>query len=163
VETGANLSDLKFKIFSRIFRWFGLAAIAFSAFLLISNIVFWLRADTATGTVVTNKVMEGMNRPNIYEEDAYAPVIRFETETGETVELVSDVGYGKHFAYGDGDEVPVLYLPANPQDGRIRSFGELIGLPFVLAGFAGVFWIVGIFAQFMYEANSKAGKDSRSR
>ena len=36
-------------------------------------------------------------------------------------------------------------------------------LPFVLAGFAGVFWIVGLFAQFMYEANSKAGKDSRDR
>lgn len=125
--------------------------------------VFWLRAESATGTVVAQQEMEGMSRPNIYEDEAYAPVIRFQTEDGETVSLVSDVGYGEHFAYSHGDEVTMLYLPADPKSARIRSFFELIGLPFVLAGFAGVFWIVGLFAQFMYEANSKAEKDSRSR
>jgi len=104
-----------------------------------------------------------MNRPNIYEDEAFAPVIRFQTADGKTVSIVSDVGYGENFAYRHGDEVTMLYLSADPQSAKIRSFFELIGLPFVLAGFAGVFWIVGLFAQFMYEANSKAGKDGRSR
>ena len=105
-----------------------------------------------------------MSRPNIYEDEAFAPVIRFQTADGETVSIVSDVGYGENFAYRHGDEVTMLYLRANPQAAKIRSFFELIGLPFVLAGFAGVFWIVGLFAQFMYEANSnpKAGRDRKS-
>ena len=162
-DTGATLSDLKFRIFSRLFRWLGIAAVAFAAFLLVSNIVFWIRAESAVGTVTRQEVMKQTGTTNIYRENAYAPVITFQTADGEAVEVVSDVGFGEHFAYTDGDEVNLLYLSSDPQSARIRSFFELIGLPVVLAGFGFVFWVVGIFAQFMSEMNAKQAERMAGR
>jgi hypothetical protein len=163
-DTGATLSDLKFKIFSRLFRWLGIAAVAFAAYLLVSNIVFWIRAESAVGTVTRQEMMKETGT-DIYREKAYAPVFTFQTADGEAVEVVSDVGYGEHFAYSQGDEVPLLYLASDPQSARIRSIFELIGLPVVLAGFGFVFWVVGIFAQFMFEMNARQAErmERRSR
>lgn len=151
---GTTLTDRKFRIFSRLFRWLGIAAVAFAVFLLVSNIVFWIRAESAVGTITRQEVMK-QTGTDIYRENAYAPVITFQAADGEVVEVVSDVGYGEHFAYRDGDEVNLLYLASDPQSARIRSILELIGLPVVLAGFGFVFWVVGIFAQFMFEMSAK--------
>jgi hypothetical protein len=158
-----TLSDFKFKIFSRLFRWLGIAAVAFAAFLLASNIVFWIRADTAVGIVTKQEVIKDTGTPSVYREKAYAPVISFENLDGETITVTSDVGYGEHFAYTNGDEVPLLYLASDPQSARIRSIFELIGLPVVLAGFGFVFWIVGIFVQFMSEMNAKQAERMSGR
>ncbi|HSM40147.1 MAG TPA: DUF3592 domain-containing protein [Afifellaceae bacterium] len=149
------LSDRKFRIFSRLFRWLGIAAVGFAAFLLVSNIVFWIRAVSAVGIVTRQEVMKHTGSPSVYREPAYAPVITFQTAGGETVEVISDVGFGEHFAYTDGDEVSLLYLSSDPQSARIRSIFELIGLPVVLAGLGFVFWVVGIFAQFMSEMSAR--------
>ena len=52
-----------------------------------------------------------------------APIVRFATADGRSVELTSWVPWRKH--YSAGDRVPVIYDPKNAEDAVIDSFGTL--------------------------------------
>jgi hypothetical protein len=69
----------------------------------------------------------------------YAPVVAFVTRDGEKI-TVQGHTYNRS-ALPLGKSITVLYEPANPQEARIESFGELWGLP--LAAFAGGLMLVG--------------------
>ena len=153
------MSTKHLKIAHYIFRWGGIATMVFSVYLFSSNAIFWVRAEATTGTVVGQEQMEGIRQPSNkmrrYQEKAYAPYITFSTEAGKKHTFLSNIGYGKHFAFRKGDKVPVLYLPSSPQTAKVKSLLDLFVLPLVLFGFGGVFWLVGIFMQFMAEPSKK--------
>ncbi len=147
-----------------IFRWGGIATMAFAIYLFASNAFFWIRADSTIGAVVAQQQMETPRNLTIqqstYHEKAYSPYIAFKTGDGEEITFLSNIGYGKNFAFNVGDKIPVLYLRSNPQTAMVNSLLEMFVLPLVLFGFGGVFWVVGIIAQFIAEP---AGKGNRRR
>lgn len=145
-----------------LFRWGGLAGMAFAMYALADNTLFFFRADTATGTVLRQTAMKA-HRTNVWSETAYAPFISFKTKDGQAFTFLSNVGYGKQFAFHDGDEVPVIYRPDDPESAKIYSLFELFGLPVVLFVFGGVFWLCGIFVQFIAEHKGKDPNERRSR
>ena len=143
-------------------RWGSLATMALAIFFFVSNAFFWVRAESATGIVIGEKAMEQTlsgSRRNISSPPAYAPFVRFKTASGEEVTFLSNVGYGKGLNYGTDTEVAVLYLAGDPKAAKVKSYSELFGLPVVLFAFGGVFWLVGIFLQFLSEpAQKKTGR-----
>lgn len=150
------------KVLQFLVRWGGLATMALAIFFFVSNTIFWIRAESTTGIVVgehgMSATLSGAHR-HIPGGTAYAPLVSFETESGEEITFLSNIGYGKGINYGTNVEVSVLYLASNPQGAKVKSYLELFGLPVVLFLFGGVFWIVGVFMQFLSEpANSKAGR-----
>ncbi len=117
------------------------------AVLAAAGVVAWgIRGETAgwqrtTGTVVGAKTLKS-GRSTVWRA-----VVRFKTAAGET-ELQSRWGTsGEGFArgYRVGQELAVVYDPANPGEARIDSIGELWapalvplvpGLAFLLASIA---------------------------
>lgn len=73
----------------------------------------------------------------------YAPVFTFRDEQGKDYTVTSSTGQNRA-AYERGEEVTVLYDPADPERARIHSFTQMWLLP-VIFGSAGVaFLVVGL-------------------
>ena len=72
----------------------------------------------------------------------FAPVVRFKTVQGNTVEFESSFRSNPP-AYHTGQAVTVLYDPAEPRSAAIRGFLSLWLMPMILGLIGSVFLIVG--------------------
>lgn len=93
----------------------GLVAVFFAG----ANLVFQVRAEPATGSVVSLETLKddvGAVRVPV----RYSVKIRFTDVNGDQVEFVDPRPSGEPPAIGD--DVPVLYDPAEPTDARIRDY-----------------------------------------
>jgi hypothetical protein len=97
---------------------------------------FIAQADSAYGTVID------VMRRQSNDSDTYAPVVRFVTAAGETVEFTSDTSSNPP-GYSTGERVEVLYRPLAPRDAKIRAFGSLWGGPIACAVLGSIFFAVG--------------------
>lgn len=143
-----------FRIASILFRVVGCGAVAGAVYFLVANTVFWLRAESTTGTVVGSERMEGIRKHSgdlMHRVDpARAAVVEFVTAAGDTVVFVSDVGSATN-PYATDEEVVVLYKPDDPENAKIRSFSSLYLGPVLLVVMGAVLGLVGVLLQFFYE------------
>ena len=81
--------------------------------------IFLAQAEATTGQVVA--LRQAPHKSS--SKPSYFPIFRFTAPNGESITVTSNIG-GKYSSWL-GKPVPVLYLPSNPQEAHIRSFGQL--------------------------------------
>lgn len=97
-----------------------------SAGIFISNILFTLRAEKTTGTVVDYR-----SRRSSKGGVTHAEVVEFQGPDGRTVQFVEKT-YRSRFVMNTGHTVNVLYDPNQPEKARINSFAALYSTPLIL-------------------------------
>ena len=70
-----------------------------------------------------------------YDSDGstYAPVVQFQTNSGQSIEFVSSYSSSPP-AYDVGKNVTVVYPPDNPADAIIKGDGQFLHIVFMLVG-----------------------------
>jgi Protein of unknown function (DUF3592) len=96
-----------------------------SAGMFISNILFTLRAEKTTGTVVDYRSKRG-SKGGV----THAEIVEFQAD-GKTIQFV-EKAYRSRFIMNTGHTVNVLYDPNQPEKARINSFGTLYLVPIIL-------------------------------
>ena len=71
----------------------------------------------------------------------YSPVVRFKTQSGETVSFESSYSSSPP-AYNVGESVEVIYSPENPEKAVIRGEGQVFRIIFMSVG--GIVIIIGL-------------------
>jgi hypothetical protein len=98
-----------------------------AAAMFISNILFILRAEKTTGTVVGYRTSR-----NPKGGGGEAEIVEFKGPDGKTVEFTEKV-YRARLIQREGHTVNVLYDPNKPTRARINSFATLHFIPVILA------------------------------
>jgi hypothetical protein len=117
--------------------WLGLG-------LLFLGLTFYFWSDTqsflgkAVPTAGTVLQMEAID-----DEGSYAPVVGFQTLTGQKIEYHSNTSTNPP-AYKVGDKVNVLYDPANSSNVRINDFISLWLLVLILGIMGSIFTAIGV-------------------
>ncbi len=120
---------------------------------------FRAAASSATGTVIEMieepSPIESLDEP---DRTIYTPLVRFETESGVTVEFKGPGS--KPPAYRAGDTVDVLYLSSDFANARIDDFrSNSLGV-WIMRVFAAVFLAAGGLSLFvLYRNRSGAGRN----
>ncbi len=108
---------------------------------------FAASASRATGTVVdtTTAWVDPSGSGPIDNTGAWLrfPVVRYQTANGQTVTFRSRTGT-QPSPYHVGQQVPVLYNPADPRDARINTFVMTGLLPGCLVAFGAFFFVLGV-------------------
>lgn len=91
----------------------------------------------ATGTVVAMLPKHGTGG-----SVTYAPVVRYRTSNGTTVDFTSAVSSNPP-SYKAGDVVPIVYPPLNPQQAEVDSWSSRWLLPVLCGGLAIGFIVLG--------------------
>ena len=94
--------------------------------MFVGNILFTLRAERTTGTVVGYETRRGSKGGATQAE-----VVEFQGPDGKTVKFVEKTSRSR-FIMNTGHEVNVLYNPDNPSKARINSFWTLYVSPIIL-------------------------------
>jgi hypothetical protein len=106
----------------------GLAALLGAAF-VIQTYLYVRKASRTRGKIVGNE--SRMVRSKSGAVRAFFPKFEFEDGRGQKHCVTSD-SWSSHQLYSQGNEVEVMYDPANPADARIRTFEQLWLLPSML-------------------------------
>jgi hypothetical protein len=72
----------------------------------------------------------------------YAPVVQFQTNSGQSIEFVSSYSSSPP-AYEIGEQVIVVYPPYEPDKAIIKGDGQLLHIIFMLAG--GIVAAIGFY------------------
>jgi hypothetical protein len=112
----------------------GVVSSLVGALLLVIGIIVWIntrmfvaRAQQVKGTVDHNKYRHNK------DGEEYAPVFKFKTLKGETIEVASYI-YSYPPEFKAGQEVDILYDPQNPKRARINKGSSLYFVPLLLVG-----------------------------
>lgn len=119
----------------------GAALLVGSAALVAHTRGFIANAQRAEGTVIdvlANRSTSSSSGTSV----TYSPVFEFRTADGRLVEVRSSTSSNPP-SHTEGDKVPVLYLPASPEDARIASYFPLWGGATITGGLGAVFFLVG--------------------
>ena len=116
----------------------GLAFLIGTFFIYKNSMSFVGSAIEAQGTVV-ELVRERSGNNNSYN---YKPVVKYKTSEGKMIEFTSTTG-SNPASYSVDEKVPVLYLAAEPQSAKIKSFFSLWGAVLIVGGFGSIFFLIG--------------------
>ncbi len=125
------------------FPWYTVVMAAVGGFLCVGGIVaaiakaLWLlRAQKTVGVIFDHKAhaTKANTTPRHY------PMLKYQTASGETYTLTSQVSWGKPH-YENGTEMPIVYDPRKPENGEIADFANLWILPIGLV-FGGISLLV---------------------
>jgi len=119
-----------------IFSIIGLGMLVGSFFLYQNTAGFLTSAVEAEGVVID------LVRKRSSDSTTYAPTVRFTTANGTMIEFTSSTSSNPP-SYSRGEQVAILYLPAQPDEAKIDSFSSLWGGTIILAGIGGVFFLIG--------------------
>lgn len=97
---------------------------------------FLEEAVSVQGTVVA------LAKKRSEDSVTYRPVVEFVTGNGEEVEFTSTMGTNPP-RFSVGEQVEVLYLPAEPGDAKINDFADLWWMTIGMAGMGIPFFAVG--------------------
>jgi hypothetical protein len=98
-----------------------------SAGMFLSSILFSLRAQKTTGTVVGYRTSRSSKGGG-----GQAEIVEFSGPDGKTVQFTEKV-YRTRIIQSEGHTVNVLYDPTHPHRARINSFSTLYLIPVILA------------------------------
>jgi hypothetical protein len=101
-----------------IFFILGSGCLLYASVLLVKNILFLKNSASATGTVID------FHRHRGNKFTTYAPIVTFTTSDGRSFKFRSQVG-GDENDYSIGQQVTVLYMPADPMNAEIKAFSPL--------------------------------------
>ena len=110
--------------------------------LIVALLLFWHtrtfidQAATAPGTVID--LVESRSD----KSTTYRPVVRFVAESGQQIEFTSSSSTNPP-SYSVGEDVTVLYLPAEPQNASLTGFFDLWGGAMIVGGLGCVFSLIG--------------------
>ena len=119
-----------------IFSVLGVVLLVVALYLLRGTQTFLREASTAHGTVIE------LTRSRSSDSNTYAPVVRFVTDAGQSIEFTSKSSSNPP-AYSEGEGVGVLYRPAAPHDARINGFFSLWLGPIIAGSLGAVFTLIG--------------------
>ncbi len=138
------------------FSALGIVLLTVALYLVHSTQTFLEEASTANGTVIE------LVRKKSSDSNTYAPVVRFVTDTGESIEFTSDTSSNPP-SYSEGESVRVLYRPAAPHAARIDGFFSLWLGPIIAGGLGAIFVLIGgaLLLSPMFAARKQA--DLRQR
>ena len=133
------------------YAWIAFALVAYPAlagavYSLVTNTVFWTRAEATDGTVIGWDEMETTTRLPADIDPAKANVVSFRTADGEEIVFVTEWG-SSMAVYNLGETVTVLYQKDDPQQAKIRGFISLYVGPLLLLFMGGAFWLVSVMAK----------------
>ena len=83
----------------------------------------------------------------------YSPVVRFKTQSGETVSFESSYSSSPP-AYNVGESVEVIYSPENPEQAVIRGEGQVLRIIFMTVGGIVITIGLGIFSSNLRDSFS---------
>ncbi|HVR65971.1 MAG TPA: DUF3592 domain-containing protein [Verrucomicrobiae bacterium] len=127
-------------LFTGIFLLIGLGLLGGGAYSGVSTFDFLANAVSAPGVVIDLEARWDSDDGGY----TYYPRVRFATEGGRPYEFTGDVG-SSPASFDVGEEVRVLFDPADPSKARIDSFMQLWFTPLLLAGMGTVFSIFGLW------------------
>lgn len=106
---------------------------------------FTLGAQAATGKIQGYEERESTTRRNgvTRKKVVNYPVFTFQDAQGAEHRVTASAGQSKS-AYTIGDEVPILYVPGNPQEARINNFSQMWMGPVSIGIIGGVFLGIGL-------------------
>ncbi len=123
-------------IIKYVFSIVGLAMLIGAYFIYSNTQSFLTTAVTSNGTVTE------LIRSRSSDSVTYAPVVKFKTQDGQSIEFTSSSGSNPP-SYSTGETVEVLYQIGAPNKARINGFFDLWGGAIILAGLGAVFFIIG--------------------
>jgi hypothetical protein len=124
-----------------IFFILGSGCLLYASVLVVKNILFLKNSASATGTVID------FHRHRGNKFTTYAPIVTFTTADGRSFKFRSQVG-GDEKDYSIGQQVTVLYSPADPMNAEIKAFSPL-WFPVIALSVIGLFFVafsVGMMA-----------------
>lgn len=120
-----------------IFLAVGAPMLLVAVFLVVRTRRFLESAVDTTGTIVN--LLESTDSDG---GTTYQAVVRFETADGREIEWAETMASNPP-AGQPGDEVPMKYDPANPENARIAKTFRIWFLPGLLGGLGAIFFVVG--------------------
>ena len=112
--------------------------------LLAIGLFIWIRTRTF---INSSQETKGTVIRMLYSSDSdgsgYAPVFKFTTITGQSVEVAEKV-YSNPPQFREGQVIDVLYDPQNPNRARVKKWSTLYFVPLLLGGMGVVFGGVGV-------------------
>jgi hypothetical protein len=131
----------------------GLIIVAVGALVEWNTLSFLPGTVSTTGTILSCDMISNPSNGGV----DCAPVVQFQTQTGQSITFKSSVGSSGYFV---GDGVTVLYHPNHPQDARLDIgmawiWVYIFGLGFVLFG-------VVMFLRGLIDRSKKANNSGRS-
>lgn len=143
-RTRSNMSPGAQKALGFVFTFAGLVMLYFSWYNYDATNKFLNTAQSTSGVVVDLERRHSSSTSSSGSSTTYAPVVEFTApESGQTITFTSNSSSNPP-AYDEGDDVTVLYDPAEPEEARIDSFMSLWFLPLLLLVMGGIFTPVGI-------------------
>lgn len=124
------------RIIAVVFALIGIAALIGAGALYFNSRAFIDTAETATGTVTE------LVRSRSSDSTTYAPVVSFVATDGEQYSFTHNISRNPP-AYSQGEQVPVLYPPDNPNRARIESAFSLWGGALIVGALGAVFALIG--------------------
>lgn len=145
-------------LFAAIFLTVGLGLLGGGVYSFVSTREFLGNAVSANGVVIDLEEHWDSDDSSY----TYYPRVRFQTEGGQAYEFTGDVG-SSPAAFDVGEEVRVLFDPADPSGARIDSFMQLWFVSVILGGLGLVFSIVGGGSVFVFDDAGKRRKPPAPR
>jgi len=128
------------KIIKYLFTFIGLGMLGGAALLYGNTRDFLDTAARAEGVVVDLVQRRPGTGSHRY---TYAPVVRYTTAAGETVEFVSRT-FSTAPSHDRGERVTVLYDPARPREATMTGWFELWGGAAIVGGIGAAFLAFGV-------------------
>jgi Protein of unknown function (DUF3592) len=126
----------RISIMKYVFMAFGMLFMTIAVSSAKNTREFVSHASIAQGTVID------LVRRQTSDAKTFAPLVRFTTADGETIEFTSATASNPP-GYAKGDGVAVLYRPLAPRDARIDGFASLWAGPLMFGGLGSITFLVG--------------------
>ena len=112
--------------------------------LLAIGLFIWIRTRSF---INSSQETKGTVVRMLYSSDSdgsgYAPVFKFTTITGQSVEVAEKV-YSNPPQFREGQVIDILYDPQNPYRARVKKWSTLYFVPLLLGGMGVVFGGIGV-------------------
>jgi hypothetical protein len=102
-------------------------------------------AVRTTGTIVSYETRQSTSRDDdrgTRRSETYAPVVKFTTKDGRTIEFTSSVSSSSKPV--PGRQVDVLYHPDDPQHAKVDDAAGRLLAPLITGGLGGIFLPLGL-------------------
>ncbi len=119
-----------------------LSLIVGAGIIIVSSVVLLRTMATRRGGVRTQGTVIDNRESTYHSRTVYAPVIRFATQGGHTVEFVSDT-YTER-VHEIGEQVPVVYQPGKPEQAMLDTALGTWLIPTVLLAGGILFFLLGL-------------------
>ncbi len=126
-----------------VFGVVGIVPLLVGIYIYQQRSLFVAEANSAQGVVVDIFLATSKARTGGEDIKTYAPRVFFVAASNQKVEFKTRASKSNP-GYKIGDQVPVLYDPANPEKAKINTFFHLWMLPTIMIAMGGLFSIIAI-------------------